>query len=65
MLGDALESDGYALHDWGDVAKDTSTVEDYSIEITLVAGDKFKGPLTVWRGRKACRPHTLQRGEAS
>ena len=42
LLGDALESDGYTLYDWGDVAKDTSTVEDYSIEITLVAGDKFK-----------------------
>ena len=42
LLGDALESDGYNLYDWGNVAKDTSTIEDYSIEITLVAGDKFK-----------------------
>jgi len=42
LLGDALESDGYNLYDRGSAVKNTSKVEDYSIEITLVEGDKFK-----------------------
>jgi len=42
LLGDALESDGYELYGWGNEEKDTLAVEEYSIDITLIAGEKFK-----------------------
>ena len=42
LLGDALESDGYELYGWGNEKKDTLVVEEYSIDITLIAGEKFK-----------------------